>query len=52
MLLAEHRGYKIKEVPVEWIEDLDSRVKIVRTAWEDIKGLLRVRWRFLRGGPP
>lgn len=50
LLLAEHRGYKIKEVPVEWIEDLDSRVKIVRTAWEDIKGLLRVRWRFLRGG--
>jgi len=30
-------------VPVEWIEDLDTRVKIVSTALEDLKGLWRVR---------
>jgi glycosyltransferase involved in cell wall biosynthesis len=29
--------------PVEWIEDLDSRVKIIPTAIEDLKGLWRVR---------
>lgn len=44
MLRAEQRGYKVAEVPVEWVEDLDSRVKIVSTATEDIRGLLRVRF--------
>ena len=44
LLRAEQRGYEIFEVPVEWIEDLDSRVKIVSTAWEDVKGLIRVRF--------
>ena len=48
LLLAEERGLRIYEVPVEWIEDLDSRVHIVATALEDIKGLLRVRTRRLR----
>ena len=32
MLLAERWGRKIFEVPVEWIEDLDSRVRILPTA--------------------
>lgn len=43
LLRAEQRGYRVWEVPVEWIEDLDSRVKIVRTAVDDVKGLWRVR---------
>lgn len=48
LLLAEERGLRIYEVPVVWVEDLDSRVNIRKTAFEDIKGLLRVRkqrWR-------
>jgi len=44
LLRAEQKGYRIAEVPVEWIEDLDSRVNIVATAMEDVKGLLRVRF--------
>jgi glycosyltransferase involved in cell wall biosynthesis len=43
LLLAEERGLRIHEVPVDWVEDLDTRVKIVATATEDIKGLWRVR---------
>ncbi len=43
LLLAEEKGMRIYEVPVDWIEDLDSRVKIVKTASEDLKGLVRVR---------
>ncbi|MBI2910643.1 MAG: glycosyltransferase family 2 protein [Chloroflexi bacterium] len=43
LILAEKRGYRIGEVPVVWREDPDSRVKIVSTAWEDLKGLWRVR---------
>ena len=43
MLLAEKHGFSIFEVPVEWIEDLDTRVKIARTVIEDVRGLLRMR---------
>jgi glycosyltransferase involved in cell wall biosynthesis len=48
LLLAEERGYRISEVPVDWIEDLDSRVQITSTALEDVKGLLRLRKERLR----
>lgn len=44
LLKAEARGYRIHEVPVKWIDDPGTRVRIVKTAWEDIKGLLRVRF--------
>jgi glycosyltransferase involved in cell wall biosynthesis len=44
LVLAETRGYRIKDLPVRWIEDDDSRVKIVKTAWDDIKGVARL-WR-------
>ncbi len=44
LLLAERKGFKIFEVPVKWADDPDSRVKIASTAWEDIKGLVRVRF--------
>lgn len=44
LLRAEQYGFKIAEVPVEWIEDLDTRVNIIKTAVEDIKGLFRVRF--------
>ena len=48
LLLAEERGLRISEVPVDWIEDLDSRVDVTSTALEDVKGLLRVRVQRLR----
>jgi glycosyltransferase involved in cell wall biosynthesis len=57
LLVAEEYGLRIYEVPVDWIEDLDSRVDIVSTALEDVKGLLRVRvgryrrWGCARGAP-
>ena len=43
LLLAEKHGLKIFEVPVEWVEDWESTVDIMRTATEDVKGLLRMR---------
>jgi len=50
LLLAERNHLRTYEVPVEWIEDLDTRVKIVKTAMEDVRGLWRVRKLFWRGG--
>jgi glycosyltransferase involved in cell wall biosynthesis len=51
LLRAEQKGFRIAEVPVEWIEDLDSRVDILGTAAEDIRGLLRVRFHPLPDDP-
>jgi glycosyltransferase involved in cell wall biosynthesis len=55
LTLAERQGFKIKDVPVRWVDDDDSRVKIVKTAWDDVKGVLRVRRtlkRAARSGAP
>lgn len=43
LVKAEYEDCKIHEEPVEWIEDADSRVRIIETAADDIKGLSRVR---------
>jgi glycosyltransferase involved in cell wall biosynthesis len=52
LILAEKMGYRVKDVPVQWVEDSDTRVKIAATITEDLRGLLRMRlgrpWR--RGG--
>jgi len=42
LYIAYKEGYKVKEIPVRWIEDRDSRVKIIRTAWLDMKGVFRM----------
>ena len=53
LILAEKMGYRVKDVPVEWVEDTDTRVKIAATVWEDLRGLLRLRagrpWRRPKG---
>lgn len=48
LVLAESAGLAVKEIPVVWHEDPDSRVSIVSTAIDDLKGIVRV-WRLLRG---
>ena len=42
LVLAQRRGLRIHEVPVDWIDDPDSRVDIVRTALEDLRGVARL----------
>jgi hypothetical protein len=49
LVLAEKLGYRIFDLPVQWNDDPDSRVRIARTAWEDIKGIVRVRRNLWRG---
>ncbi|MGA5756700.1 glycosyltransferase [Nonomuraea bangladeshensis] len=49
LLLAEHNGLRVHEVPVDWVEDLDSRVQLVRTAVDDLRGLARVAWAMAAG---
>lgn len=49
LLLADHYGYRIEDIPVRWIEDRDSRVRIVKTGLEHSLGVLRMRLSFLTG---
>src|SRR5262249_50104612 len=49
LLLAERSGLRIHEVPVDWIEDLDSRVQLASTIGDDLAGLWRMRRAFWRG---
>jgi glycosyltransferase involved in cell wall biosynthesis len=49
LVLAERAGLRIHEVPVDWIDDPDSRVRVVATALADLRGIARMRWQFLRG---
>jgi putative flippase GtrA len=42
LVLAQRRGLRIHEVPVDWVEDEDSRVAIVPTALADLRGIVRL----------
>jgi putative flippase GtrA len=42
LVLAERAGLRIHEVPVDWVDDPDSRVDIVATAVADLRGVLRL----------
>ena len=41
LLLAERNGLRIHEVPVDWVDDPDSRVDLRRSAFHDLRGLWR-----------
>ncbi|MFI7224881.1 glycosyltransferase [Nonomuraea angiospora] len=49
LLLAERHGLRIHEVPVDWVDDPDSRVDIIQTALDDLRGLARVARKTLSG---
>jgi glycosyltransferase involved in cell wall biosynthesis len=44
LILAQRKGLRIHEVPVDWVDDPDSRVAIVNTAVKDLRGMARLAW--------
>ncbi|SEF33107.1 GtrA-like protein [Amycolatopsis pretoriensis] len=42
LVLAQRAGLRIHEVPVDWVDDPNSSVNIVKTATADLKGIARV----------
>ncbi|MEU6603824.1 glycosyltransferase [Streptomyces shenzhenensis] len=52
LVLAERAGLRIHEVPVDWVDDPDSTVHIVRTATDDLKGVWRVGKALATGSLP
>jgi putative flippase GtrA len=47
LLAAQRSGLRIHEVPVDWVEDTDSRVDVLQTALDDLRGMARVARRQL-----
>ena len=47
LVIAHKRGFRCKEIPVQWEEDPDSRVKILKTSLQSFLGLLRLRFKGL-----
>ena len=52
LVLAERSGLRVHEVPVDWVDDPDSRVDIVATATADLKGVARLVADLARGRIP
>ncbi|MFJ4523920.1 glycosyltransferase [Streptomyces sp. NPDC088810] len=52
LVLAERAGLRIHEVPVDWVDDPDSTVHIVKTATDDLKGVWRVGKALATGSLP
>ena len=49
LVLAERAGLRIHEVPVDWIDDSDSRVDIVATVRADLRGIARLGYGLATG---
>jgi len=45
IFIADQRGWEVKELPIEWTDDRDSRVKPFREAWRSFWGMFRIVWR-------
>jgi putative flippase GtrA len=42
LVLAQRRNLRIHEVPVDWVDDPDSRVDLLATALTDLRGVARL----------
>jgi hypothetical protein len=47
LVTAQRVGLRIHEVPVDWVDDTDSRVDVLHTALDDLRGV----WRMLGRRP-
>ncbi len=52
LVLAQQAGLRVHEVPVDWVEDPDSKVDIMATAVADLKGIARLARALLTGALP
>jgi len=43
LIKAERKGFRIKEIPVHWVESRDSKVNILETIFDYIKSIIRLR---------
>ena len=49
LFIAQHLGYRIKEVPVTWHDKPGTKVRLVQDAARSIAGLMKIRLNGMRG---
>ena len=49
LAVAERNGFRIAEIPVDWVDDPDSRVHVASTALDDLRGVVRLLRSFSAG---
>ena len=49
LFIAEKRGYKIREVPITWYFDADSRMRLVQDSLHILVEILEIRYNWRRG---
>jgi putative flippase GtrA len=52
LVIADRAGLRVAEVPVDWTDDPDSSVDIVRTSIDDLKGIVRISHDMMTGRIP
>ncbi|MCX4851234.1 dolichyl-phosphate beta-glucosyltransferase [Streptomyces sp. NBC_00893] len=52
LVIAERAGLRIHEVPVDWVDDPDTRVDILATALADLRGIARIGGALARDALP
>ena len=52
LFLARKLGYAIREVPIRWNYDADSKVSALKDSWRNFRDVLKVRINDLRGRYP
>ena len=51
LAIADGLGYRIKQVPIRWHNDADSRYKVVSGTLRNFKELMRIRFGLWRNPP-
>lgn len=49
LVLAEKQGFRMHEIAVEWTEDIESTVQVVRTIVDDLAAMARLKLELMRG---
>lgn len=44
LIMAKKSGYKIHEIPIHWIDNPGSTVRLISTIWNDLKVMWRLFW--------
>ncbi|MBT2532992.1 bifunctional glycosyltransferase family 2/GtrA family protein [Arthrobacter sp. ISL-48] len=52
LVIADRAGLRVAEVPVDWTDDPDSSVDVVRTSIDDLKGIVRIGRDMMTGRIP
>ena len=49
LYIARRQGYQIREIPIDWFFNPDSKVRVLRDSWRMFRDLLKIRANGRRG---